>query len=173
MFAQPAPDLVLLNEAGEVLSTMDFAEVVKVADFTAIKFTGWAMPSAAQWQGFKGFHVTSNADSYIGGLAANLKIGIALLNEDTNAIQFFSVRRVDRPDVIKAYQEMFDGLRGIDTDSFRPGFEALIRTDELSTGTYSVWIVITVDGRVISTRSDQSLQVDKEGANDQARYLLN
>jgi beta-lactamase superfamily II metal-dependent hydrolase len=173
IFAQPVPDLVLSSQAGEILAVMDFAEVVKVSDFTAIRFTGWAMPSDAQWQEFKRFRGAANVDFYVGGLAETLEIGLALLNEETKSIQVYSVTRKDRPDVIQAYQKMFDGLRGIDTNAFRPGFEALIRTDELKTGNYSAWIVVTLDGRVMATRTDQSLQVDTDGANDQSRYVLN
>ena len=171
-FAQPAPGIVLSSAKGEIRATIDLAEVVKVADFTAIKLSGWALPTLAQLQEIvRGHHADATSSSNTSH-TSDFDIGIGLLHDETQSLQVFSVKRVQRPDVIEAHKAMIDEVHGVDAQALNPGFEALIRGDDLNPGSYTIWIVVTANGQVMSFQTDQSLRIDRQGNNGEAQYEL-
>jgi hypothetical protein len=116
IFSQAVPERLLQSGDGEVLWHVDSAEMVSVAGYSALKLAGWA------------FVANDNM--------ASAEISVVLINESTEELQVFDVKRLERPDVIEAHEDSSLTIS-------QPGFEALLRADRLKDGNYDVWLTLT------------------------------
>ena len=91
--------------------------MVSVAGYSALKLAGWAFVNKED--------------------VPRVNISIALVNQSSRDVQVFDVKRLERADVIDAHKNLSAKI-------YQPGFEALIRTDTLTEGHHTIWVVLTV-----------------------------